>query len=138
MFKNICFHFAGVLLHYLYLVLMITYVFLVYNKVYITCIYMCCKMSYFKHVLASEYPFHINSISRNCSKFHQVQGSSFFYTCPRKIKPLRNFGHRSTIYDPTKMMTMSKKDDRPWHQKSMFFITKEQVYLQTYDPQEKP
>ena len=35
------------------------------------------------------------------------------------------------------MMTMSKKDDRPWHQKSMFFITNKRPGI-SLDLQKKP
>ena len=91
MFKNIYFHCISVLLHYLYLVLIIRDVFLEYDKDYVVIlVYISSKTSYFRHVLLFEYAFDIISISKNCSRFHEVQGGSFFSNLPRVIKPLRN------------------------------------------------
>ena len=38
------------------------------------------KTPHFKQVSASKYPFHITSIVRKCSRFHDVQGISFYLT----------------------------------------------------------
>ena len=114
MFKNIYFHCVGVLLHYLYLVLMIIDVFLEYDKDYVVIIvYICSKMSYFRHVLWFEYPFDIISISKNCSRFHEVQGGSFFSNLSYGDKTVEKrysvlSGHRSTIYDPTMLEVLCK------------------------------
>ena len=107
MFKNIYFHCVGVLLHHLYLVLMMRDVFLQYDKDYVvTPVYICSKTSYFRHVLSFEYPFDIISIFKNCSRFHEVHGGSFFSNLPQGDKTVEKrysalSGHGSTIYDPT-------------------------------------
>ena len=64
------------------------------------------KTSYFRHLLASEYPFNITTISQNCSRIHEVQGGSFFSNLPWGHKTVEKpysapSGHGRTIYDPT-------------------------------------
>ena len=41
-------------------------------------IYMLKTVKYFRHVLPAENPFHITSISRNCSSFHEEQSGAYF------------------------------------------------------------
>ena len=54
-------------------------VFLEYRKVYmVILIYMLKTVKYFRHVLPAENPFHITSISRNCSSFHEEQSGAYF------------------------------------------------------------
>ena len=63
-------------------------------------------MSYFRDVLASEYPFHITSISRNGSKFGKIwKEGELFQTLFKVIKTIETpysalSGHESTIYYP--------------------------------------
>ena len=57
---------------------MIRDVFLEYDKDYVVIL----VYIHVRHVLSFEYPFDIISISKNCSRFHEVQGGSFFSNLP--------------------------------------------------------
>ena len=70
------------------------------------------KKLYFRHVLASKYPFHLTSFSRNCSRLQEVQGASSFLNLPLCDKNVEkthsaHSGNKSTMYDPTIVILVS-------------------------------